>query len=298
MYDILAARAWRRRVAAGSRCRSSLDAVAASFAAELTPARKSFLVAATQLINEQGYRGASVDKISARLNVTKGSFYHYNETKDDLVVDCFKRSFETMRRVQRAVWRSASDDHWIKLATIGARRWSTISCPTAARCCAPRRSPRCLQSMLRWRWSRRPTGCRDRFAALISDGIAVRLGARGGSVHRGTDAHRDAERLRRNPLVDPGRRPRAGARAVREAGADRDLLQVAKEAPADSHRPALPGLLRRRDQLPKRNCTSRPYVRGAVSDTVRLCVPHADEDAPADSKPSSSKALLTNAMSV
>src|SRR5690606_29995839 len=40
-------------------------------------ARETFLLAATRLINRRGYRGASVDKISAELNVTKGSFYHH-----------------------------------------------------------------------------------------------------------------------------------------------------------------------------------------------------------------------------
>ena len=55
-------------------------------------ASDAFLQAATFLINEQGYRGASVEKISARLNVTKGSFYHYNDNKDDLVANCFERS--------------------------------------------------------------------------------------------------------------------------------------------------------------------------------------------------------------
>src|SRR5258708_7899421 len=33
-------------------------------------ARETFLLAATRLINRRGYRGASVDKISAELNVT------------------------------------------------------------------------------------------------------------------------------------------------------------------------------------------------------------------------------------
>jgi len=58
---------------------------------------ESFLRAATELVNEQGYRGASVDKISALLNATKGKFYYYNETKFDLVTDCFERSFEVQR---------------------------------------------------------------------------------------------------------------------------------------------------------------------------------------------------------
>lgn len=65
----------------------------------------AFLRAATQLINEQGYLGASVEKISARLNVTKGAFYHHNENKDDLVAACFERTFEVMRR---AVWAAES----------------------------------------------------------------------------------------------------------------------------------------------------------------------------------------------
>lgn len=64
--------------------------------------RDAFLRAATQLVNEQGYHGASVTAIAARLNVTKGSFYHHNETKADLVGECFERSFEVIRRAQRA----------------------------------------------------------------------------------------------------------------------------------------------------------------------------------------------------
>ncbi|OYU94312.1 MAG: TetR family transcriptional regulator [Burkholderiales bacterium PBB5] len=62
----------------------------------------AFLRAATELVNEQGYRGASVDRISARLNVTKGSFYHHNETKLDLIAACFERSFAVLRHTLRA----------------------------------------------------------------------------------------------------------------------------------------------------------------------------------------------------
>lgn len=61
-------------------------------------AMEAFLRAATALLNEQGYRGASVDKISARLNVTKGSFYHHNDTKQDLISACFERSFKVIRQ--------------------------------------------------------------------------------------------------------------------------------------------------------------------------------------------------------
>ena len=60
-------------------------------------AAQDFLQAATALINEQGYRGASVDRISARANVTKGSFYHHHDNKDDLVSACFAHTFATIR---------------------------------------------------------------------------------------------------------------------------------------------------------------------------------------------------------
>ena len=59
---------------------------------------EAFLRVATALINEQGYRGASVDKISARLNLTKGSFYHHHGNKHDLISACFERTFGVMRQ--------------------------------------------------------------------------------------------------------------------------------------------------------------------------------------------------------
>lgn len=66
------------------------------------PSKESFLKAATIQINAHGYRGASVDRISASLNLTKGAFYHHNEAKDDLVAQCFRRSFGIMRDMQIA----------------------------------------------------------------------------------------------------------------------------------------------------------------------------------------------------
>ena len=64
-------------------------------------ARETFLQAATSLMNDQGYHGASVQKISERLNVTKGAFYHHLDTKDDLILACFERTLEIVRRAQR-----------------------------------------------------------------------------------------------------------------------------------------------------------------------------------------------------
>jgi AcrR family transcriptional regulator len=71
-------------------------------------ARETFLQAATTLMNEQGYLGASVQKISERLNVTKGAFYHHLDTKDDLILACFERTLEIMRRAQREAARATS----------------------------------------------------------------------------------------------------------------------------------------------------------------------------------------------
>jgi AcrR family transcriptional regulator len=77
----------------------------------------AFLRAATALINEQGYRGASVDRISARLNVTKGSFYHHNPNKEDLISECFERTFSVTRRMQ-TVARAGEGSGWDKLCAV------------------------------------------------------------------------------------------------------------------------------------------------------------------------------------
>ncbi len=82
--------------------------------------REAFLRAATELVNEHGYRGASVDRISAKLSVTKGSFYHHNDTKDELVAECFQRSYAVMRDAHRAVPRSLGSG-WARLGAIAGR---------------------------------------------------------------------------------------------------------------------------------------------------------------------------------
>ncbi len=72
-------------------------------------ARETFLQAATSLMNDQGYHGASVQKISERLNVTKGAFYHHLDTKDDLILACFERTLEIVRRAQHEGVRVADN---------------------------------------------------------------------------------------------------------------------------------------------------------------------------------------------
>jgi AcrR family transcriptional regulator len=171
MYDIfLHGLAGAGQVWAPMPLDNATTGAASGTGAQEPTARETFLIAATRLINEKGYRGASVEKISARLNVTKGSFYHHNDAKDDLVLECFKRSFETMRRTQRAM-AEASENHWTKLATIATAlvdyqlsergpllRTSALTALPASMC----------NEMVEA--SNRVS---DRFAAIISDGIAA-----------------------------------------------------------------------------------------------------------------------------
>jgi len=133
-------------------------------------AAETFFIAATRLINERGYKGASVEKISARLNVTKGSFYHHNEAKDDLVVECFERSFETMRRIQRAV-AQRSTDHWANLATVAT---TLVNYQMSERGPLLRASAlSALPLAMRGQMVECSNRVSDRFAASISDGIAA-----------------------------------------------------------------------------------------------------------------------------
>lgn len=76
--------------------------VATAVAADDADTRNAYLRAATRLVNEQGYRGASVDRIAAELQLTKGSFYHHHETKEELISACFERTFDVVRAAQSA----------------------------------------------------------------------------------------------------------------------------------------------------------------------------------------------------
>ncbi len=84
---------------------------------EAEPGREAFLLAATRLINELGYRGASVQKIASQLNVTKGSFYHHLDAKDDLVIACYKRSLDAIADAQRLGEQQAGS-YWHRLSSV------------------------------------------------------------------------------------------------------------------------------------------------------------------------------------
>ena len=131
--------------------------------------RETFLLAATKLINVRGYRGASVDKISAALNVTKGSFYHHIEAKDDLVVACFERTFEVMRRVQ-SLALELPGDQWMKLSSAAATlaEYQLSDSGPLLRTSALAALPEPIRKQMVQQLDR----VSDRFAAMISGGIA------------------------------------------------------------------------------------------------------------------------------
>ena len=76
---------------------------------ESSEARETFLQAATLLVNERGYLGASVQKISEHLNLTKGAFYHHLDNKDDLIVACFQRTLDILKRTFNEAGKVASN---------------------------------------------------------------------------------------------------------------------------------------------------------------------------------------------
>lgn len=89
--------------------------------------REAFLRVATELINEKGFKGASVKEISARLNVTRGAFYHYNQLKGDLVQPCFERTLGVLRSEQLAARGSARNGLELVSAFAGALVGSSVS---------------------------------------------------------------------------------------------------------------------------------------------------------------------------
>jgi len=131
--------------------------------------RQTFLAAATRLINQRGYRGASVDKISEQLNVTKGSFYHHNDAKDELVVECFERSFAAMRSVQTAALALRAD-HWKKISSAAA---ALAEYQLSERGPLLRTSALgALPEQMRVTMVEHSNRVSERFAAMISDGVA------------------------------------------------------------------------------------------------------------------------------
>lgn len=137
--------------------------------AESEGGAEQFLGAATQLINEEGYFGASVDRITARLNLTKGAFYHHIDTKDDLVVACFEHTLALMRAGQRAgMALDASAGDRLSAAAAGLVEYQLAGDAPLLRTSALTSVPEVIQDRLLLDFER----ITRRFAGLLNDGIA------------------------------------------------------------------------------------------------------------------------------
>jgi len=129
----------------------------------------ALLIAATRLINQHGYKGASVDKISASLKRTKGAFYHHIEGKDDLVAAGFNRSFEVLRVAQN-LGSALEGDAWVRLHSIVAALAEYQISPAG-----PLMRTSALQSLpedMRMRVIEASDRIARRFSGMVSDGIA------------------------------------------------------------------------------------------------------------------------------
>lgn len=60
-----------------------------------------YLRAASHLICDYGIRGAAIDRVSAALGVTKGSFYHHVAQKNELIEACFAHSQDRLTAIQK-----------------------------------------------------------------------------------------------------------------------------------------------------------------------------------------------------
>jgi AcrR family transcriptional regulator len=128
-----------------------------------------FLRAATELINAEGYHGASVERISAKLNVSKGAFYHHNQTKDELVMACFQRAFDIMwRAIREAEAQGGSGLAVLAAVATALVEYQLGGAAPLLRTSALTTAPQALRPELMAKFDRISL----RFASILSDGIA------------------------------------------------------------------------------------------------------------------------------
>ena len=164
--DILETGLAQRKADWSPRVLTHLPATAAD---QSTESRETFLRAATVLINEQGYLGASVQKISEHLNVTKGAFYHHNDAKDDLVEACFARTLAIIRHAQREA-ATATHTGYANLAAVCAAllQYQLAGSAPLLRTSALTSVPENIHKLLISEFGR----VSGRFSLVCSDGVA------------------------------------------------------------------------------------------------------------------------------
>ena len=153
---------------------SGWDARPLIHAPELAPdkqqrARTAYLMAATKLINLHGYHGVSVRNISAELNFTRGAFYHRHDAKSDVIIACFERTFDVMRRLQQAAIHQTTNE-WQALCSSAAAivNYQISDLGPLLRSAALTTVPEEIREQLIHRSNR----VSIRFGGMISDGVA------------------------------------------------------------------------------------------------------------------------------
>ena len=100
--------------------------------------------------------------------MTKGSFYHHNENKNDLVLDCFERTFAVIRAAQNHA-AEVGDAGWERLGICACRliRYQLSSEGPLLRSTALYALPEAIRRQTVVRMNR----LSDRFAGLVIDGM-------------------------------------------------------------------------------------------------------------------------------
>jgi AcrR family transcriptional regulator len=127
-----------------------------------------FFRSATRMINERGYRGASLEKIAGAMEATKGAIYYQFASKHELVVACYERSFALMWSMISAIenQHASAWERLFKLVTTMVSFQASDRGPFLREAALVSLPPAHRQSMLR-KWSRIVV----HFSSLISDGI-------------------------------------------------------------------------------------------------------------------------------
>ncbi len=131
--------------------------------------REAFLIAATEMVNERGFRSTSIEEIAARLHLTKGSFYHHYHEKAALIAACFDRTLDAYDADLTAA-EQAGGSGWRQLrAATGALVARQLSSDTQLlRAFAINALPAPMRAAV----SDRYAIAAQRFAAMIADGVA------------------------------------------------------------------------------------------------------------------------------
>ena len=78
--------------------------------------RNGWIDGAFEALAEEGLPGMRVEALAKRFGVTKGSFYHHLDAKDDLVIACCQRSFDIIGDTQRLA-DAQGGSQWQRLAS-------------------------------------------------------------------------------------------------------------------------------------------------------------------------------------